>query len=307
MTFKLHRVALAIAFVAAGPAHAAMDLMAANAQSIGNSSLAFVAYDRTGAGTGSFMADLAFNFNDFLPTSALAIESTVVWNFNTSSVSVNGGPAVTTGIDYSPFTQFFSAVQTSELRWGVIAGDAVQQRFLTTGAPSVGNLADTGTSRQTNQLTANMINADNLYLANNGATSNSTHGTAANGASFALASQSWYAPQSSTGFGTNGNWNNTLRWNAVLANGVASRFFLVDNSVSRGDAAAGITMFGNPDVFAPNPLPAIGPTTSTFLYDHTAGTLTWNGVAPIPEPGTYAMLLAGLAAVGFVARRRRAG
>jgi len=27
----------------------------------------------------------------------------------------------------------------------------------------------------------------------------------------------------------------------------------------------------------------------------------------VPEPGTYAMLLSGLAAVGFVSRRRRAG
>lgn len=30
-------------------------------------------------------------------------------------------------------------------------------------------------------------------------------------------------------------------------------------------------------------------------------------VSAVPEPGTYAMLLSGLAAVGFVARRRRAG
>jgi hypothetical protein len=29
-------------------------------------------------------------------------------------------------------------------------------------------------------------------------------------------------------------------------------------------------------------------------------------LAPVPEPGTYAMLLAGLAAIGFVARRRSA-
>jgi hypothetical protein len=28
-------------------------------------------------------------------------------------------------------------------------------------------------------------------------------------------------------------------------------------------------------------------------------------LAPVPEPGTYAMLLAGLAAVGFMARRRK--
>jgi len=36
--------------------------------------------------------------------------------------------------------------------------------------------------------------------------------------------------------------------------------------------------------------------------DHVLG-LT---LAPVPEPGTYAMMLAGLAAMGFIARRRRA-
>lgn len=36
--------------------------------------------------------------------------------------------------------------------------------------------------------------------------------------------------------------------------------------------------------------------------DHVLGL----SLAPVPEPGTYAMLLAGLAATGFVARRRRA-
>jgi hypothetical protein len=30
-------------------------------------------------------------------------------------------------------------------------------------------------------------------------------------------------------------------------------------------------------------------------------------VAPVPEPSTYAMVLAGLALVGFVTRRRRDG
>jgi hypothetical protein len=40
-----------------------------------------------------------------------------------------------------------------------------------------------------------------------------------------------------------------------------------------------------------------------WTFDPTTSQLNW-AVAAIPEPGTYAMLLAGLAAVGFVARRR---
>jgi PEP-CTERM motif len=28
-------------------------------------------------------------------------------------------------------------------------------------------------------------------------------------------------------------------------------------------------------------------------------------LAPVPEPGTYAMMLAGLAGLGFIARRRK--
>jgi PEP-CTERM motif len=44
-------------------------------------------------------------------------------------------------------------------------------------------------------------------------------------------------------------------------------------------------------------------TSSTYRFDM----VTLSGdVAPIPEPGTYALMLAGLGAVGFLARRRRA-
>ena len=47
----------------------------------------------------------------------------------------------------------------------------------------------------------------------------------------------------------------------------------------------------------------------TVLATHAFGpknTATWGGtVAVVPEPGTYALLLAGLGVVGFVARRRR--
>ena len=62
-------------------------------------------------------------------------------------------------------------------------------------------------------------------------------------------------------------------------------------------------------------LATFAPSGSTYLASSSASsygtTGTWrfdmatvSGVTAVPEPGTYAMLLAGLAAVGFVARRR---
>jgi hypothetical protein len=40
----------------------------------------------------------------------------------------------------------------------------------------------------------------------------------------------------------------------------------------------------------------------TFTFDIATNQLV---LAPIPEPGTYAMLLAGLGVLGFMARRRQ--
>lgn len=44
--------------------------------------------------------------------------------------------------------------------------------------------------------------------------------------------------------------------------------------------------------------------TSNGVYTTTAPDVTAFAVTPVPEPGTWAMLMAGLGAVGFVARRR---
>jgi hypothetical protein len=90
------------------------------------------------------------------------------------------------------------------------------------------------------------------------------------------------------------NFNGSLTWSYWLLNGESSTFQwqqqLVANPI--------VNQFGNPST-----VDSLSAAPITFTFDIATNQLV---LAPVPEPGTYAMLLAGLAAVGFMARRRKA-
>jgi hypothetical protein len=46
--------------------------------------------------------------------------------------------------------------------------------------------------------------------------------------------------------------------------------------------------------------------TALVNYEDDAAFVVGSNMAPIPEPETYALMLAGLGVVGFMARRRKA-
>ncbi|HEY9238530.1 MAG TPA: flocculation-associated PEP-CTERM protein PepA [Burkholderiaceae bacterium] len=50
----------------------------------------------------------------------------------------------------------------------------------------------------------------------------------------------------------------------------------------------------------------VTPFSNGFYITQGGGKISFSPVTPVPEPETYALMLAGLGAVGFVARRRRA-
>ena len=45
--------------------------------------------------------------------------------------------------------------------------------------------------------------------------------------------------------------------------------------------------------------------TQRYGYGNTNTVFTVTNIAPVPEPETYAMLLAGLGLLGFIARRKK--
>jgi hypothetical protein len=286
MKFNLRAVAFAAAALAAGGAQADIFNVAT-----GDGSVYFVAIDADA--NIAFTADLGMRLSDFTNSTTFTsgLAAPVTWNFATNVVSTDfaGTEAWSTAYDT------FKATQTgSNFLWGVVSGDNVSAGTVTNR-----NTLSTGNATQAQMLvlttTAPISNALTAFAgweaASNG--KGNIAAAATNGAA-ALTSSSGGAWLNASG-AIFGNFNGTNTWNYLLANGVSSTF-------QRAQQATGgvITQFGNPnavDSLAANPI--------TFTFDIATNTLVL-AAAPIPEPGTYAMLLAGLSAVGFMVRRRKA-
>lgn len=277
MKLKMKLMAAAVALAASAGANALMT----NTLS-GDGSLAFIALDSTGAPI-SVMMDLDFNTNSFLPTDMSAPGTTIQWNFNTNSLMVNGIASSSTQTNWSNALSSFNAIaQSADTKWGVIGGDSLSDgtpgdaRFLSTATP--GTTLATVQSQTISNL-ANFGLVDILYGQNNvlqlasgenGSTASSGLAYVGNGGSF----------------GTPGKWQNNSSWVTWAKVGQTANFYMIDTNI-------GVT------VTPPRAL--VTPYAGTFNYD--AGVLTY-AVAAVPEPSEYALMLAGLGMIGFMARRR---
>lgn len=284
MKFNVKAIAAAVALVAASGAANALDLMPTQ-----NSSLAFIGWDSTAQV--SILVDLEYNLNDFLPSSAVNAPGTsIVWNFNNNTITYNGDLLEGTRAWSDPFASFQGLQSGNPILWAVTAGDSILgHRYLTTGDPTQDEIESL-----TGGLITSMGLVNNLYAANLQPVLGGTHSASTPGAS--VASPGTYAGAYAGGqwFQTNGKWVQNLTWSAWASEGDATKFQFITNS-----NPATITTYGNPNVERTVALANF----ATFTYDD--GVLTWQA-APVPEPGTYALLLAGLGVIGFVARRRRA-
>ena len=290
MKFNLRMVAFAAAALAAGGAHADFNFVGT-----GDGTLLFVAIDADA--NIQFTADLGLTVSSFTnaTTFTSGLAAPVTWNFATNAT--NSGIAGTNA--WSTAYSTFTSTQTDgNFTWGVIAGDnitttgtAAQQIVTSRNLLSTGNATEAEmTALQTTTPLANGATA----FANFEASSNNLGNLNAANTNGAAAVTSSNGTAYLTNFGSlAGNFQGNNTWNYLVANGVSSTF-------QRAQSLTGgvVTQFGNPnaiDSLAANPI--------NFTFDFATSALV---LSPIPEPGTYAMLLAGLAAVGFMARRRQA-
>lgn len=209
--------------------------------------------------------------------------NTTIDAFQTSVNAVGAGTYVNATLD-ALFTTYLSTANLSSLVWNIVASDGLGAR----------RVINTFTTLPTTTVTADIARSSTAGIqsfvtaVNNGITAQG--GT--NSAVFAAGVSGYANNPGSPRFGdTNGGGINFVNTGSVANNTYASGLGLM-----RLDGAASLTA---PTTYTPY-------VDSGFAvrayFDASAGKVT---IAAVPEPETYAMLLAGLGLMGAIARRRR--
>ena len=282
MKFQLKALVAALALVAAVPASAAI-----NPASSGNSSFVLSVWDEANNVSASF--DLGIDYSQFSIAANATQTAGSPWaNSGVTASGTSFSWDLTTGDYAAAWSSFTSVANVAGAKWVVTAADN-----LGTGAGSRGYITTyTGApfaAFNTNGLVA-AVGQFNLYTDNLGTNESlaQNHTTALNGANTAVNGKLSYSPVYYFGGRNLGT--------GPMSIGTVGSSLGVVQTVTGANAVSQVT----------NTIYSNANGISTF-------TLTSNGqlaysaaVAAVPEPETYAMLLAGLGFMGFVARRKQA-
>lgn len=282
---KLKFIAAAALLAATGAANAAMDGATSGNGSLLVSFISSVGSAAAGGDDMSAVFDLGINMNELLSFQNVA-GYTQTWDLTSS----NFGSAWSDLLSFSTNDAAieFNVIALDNTNGGDVAGGA---RYLTT--------ADVATFPSlTNANLLGFQGMDAYIDANN---SRGTHGTQANGASTATptdVSNSYFRAVNGAGFGDTWLAKTTADTTKTLS--TAQNFWFLTSTAPGGTGQAaksafGVDLNGNGSI-------GVGEY-GEWSVNAAAGTITF--MNPVPEPETYAMLLAGLGLMGAIARRRR--
>jgi len=296
-------------FSAISAAMLALAAMSAQANpvlpSTGASSIVFVAMDGANGQTQpgvSLTLNLGYSMLDFLPAvtgwtlqagSLTAPGTTVVWDFTNNTRTTNGVADSGTFLYSSALSTFTGAV-VNGLQWGVIAADNVAGAVSAT-TPANLNTMGTGnsTATQMQAITGSggpgtaAGNLGNFFAAN---WNKGTHAPGQFGGHVATSGTEFLNSSMGSSFGAGSQYSQNIPYLTA-----GSQNFIQFTRQQSNTVVYQLGLTTGVDNPAVNP--------ASFAFDAAAGTLTY--VMPVPEPGQYAMLLAGIAAIGFMVRRRQ--
>jgi len=295
---KLKLIALAVMVAAAGSAQARIAdsndyvIPANGGSSAGGDMFASLASETESA---TFTVDLGLRLSQF--TAAVAptqLGVKLVWDFDANtfadlSTTSTGLASQLQTLNYGSVYSNFATpnvIGAADLKFAVQAGDGHP-----TFAPPAGSNLFLSTSANEdisarNLQVFNMDFVDGYVTSSNNDTTNNTHGTAFNTA------------------GAN-SYQDGDAFNSNFQNGVGDQWVGAVNFVSTGPASAGLNFFSLTNSSA-NAAHAATITKYAGVWNFDATTAQLSYVSAVPEADTYAMMLAGLGLVGFMARRRRA-